>query len=64
MQAECKIKFSCDVPANLYLKFTLKAREKQFNKKKSTRGAITKAIIEAMEIWLKQDNNESKRPSL
>jgi len=48
------IKFSCYVPADLYLEFTKKAREKSLNEKKRTRGAITNAVIKAMELWLNE----------
>jgi len=51
------IKFSCYVPVNLYLEFTKKAREKSLNEMKRTRGAITNAVIEAMKLWLKEEED-------
>lgn len=50
-----KFKFSCYVPADLYLEFSRKAREKSMNKDMRTKGAITEAITEAMLVWLDRE---------
>jgi hypothetical protein len=48
-----QVKFSAYVPEDLYLQFTAKAREVSVKRNGRTKGAITIAIIEAMEQWLK-----------
>jgi len=48
-----RFKFSAYVPVKLYLEFSRKAREKQMNEMGTTRGAITKGVIEAMEIYIR-----------
>jgi len=53
-----KFKFSAYVPTEVYLEFTRRAREKYLHEKGSTRGAITKGIVEAMELWIKKEEDE------
>lgn len=52
-----KFKFSCWVPADLYLEFSRRAREKNMKQQHRTQGAITNAVIEAMEEWIENQKN-------
>jgi len=49
-------KFSAYVPVELYLEFTRKAREKQMNERGTTRGAITRGIVDAINLYLGEIN--------
>jgi len=50
-------KFSALLPRPLALEFTAKAREKMFKEKGELKGAISRAVREAIQLWLEMERD-------